>query len=189
MSVSSLISVLHHALSGVCALFAARRRPGSHDGGSADLPNRRDLVASPGHEPSRRVAATVPTMEAREPDPPDEHRAETPAEAMDIRFSYANERTFLAWNRTALGLITAGLAITQLLPPFDFPVGRKLIGIPLIALGTVIPVWSLVQWRIDEREMRVGRSPRPSSLPWLVGIVVGGSALVAALLVIAASRS
>ena len=37
----------------------------------------------------------------------------------DVRFSYANERTFLAWIRTALALMTAGLAITQLLPPFD----------------------------------------------------------------------
>lgn len=34
----------------------------------------------------------------------------------DVQLSFANERTFLAWERTALGLITAGLAITQLLP-------------------------------------------------------------------------
>ena len=34
----------------------------------------------------------------------------------DVQLSLANERTFLAWERTALGLITAGLAITQLLP-------------------------------------------------------------------------
>lgn len=34
----------------------------------------------------------------------------------DIQLSFANERTFLAWERTALGLITAGLAITQLRP-------------------------------------------------------------------------
>src|SRR4029077_16377078 len=30
----------------------------------------------------------------------------------DVQLSFANERTFLAWERTALGLITAGLAIT-----------------------------------------------------------------------------
>src|SRR5436305_10079698 len=52
----------------------------------------------------------------------------------DVRFSYANERTFLAWNRTSLALVTAGLAITQLLPPFDVPGGRRLIGLPLIAV-------------------------------------------------------
>jgi putative membrane protein len=30
----------------------------------------------------------------------------------DVRFSYANERTFLAWIRTSLGLVTAGLPIS-----------------------------------------------------------------------------
>ena len=36
----------------------------------------------------------------------------------DARFTLANERTFLAWNRTALALVVAGLGIVQLLPPF-----------------------------------------------------------------------
>ena len=56
---------------------------------------------------------------------------------VDARFSYANERTFLAWNRTALALVTAGLAVTQLLPPFDVPGGRRMIGIPLIGEAIV----------------------------------------------------
>ena len=33
----------------------------------------------------------------------------------DPRFTLANERTFLAWNRTALALIGGGLAAGQLL--------------------------------------------------------------------------
>ena len=37
--------------------------------------------------------------------PPDDVIDEDP----DVRFSYANERTFLAWNRTALAMMTAGL--------------------------------------------------------------------------------
>ena len=36
----------------------------------------------------------------------------------DARFTFANERTFLAWSRTGLALIVAGLGIVQLLPPF-----------------------------------------------------------------------
>ena len=48
--------------------------------------------------------------EGREPDP---------------RFTFANERTFLAWSRTALALVVAGLGIVQLLPPFPgVPAGR-----------------------------------------------------------------
>lgn len=32
----------------------------------------------------------------------------------DYRFTLANERTFLAWQRTALGLLAAAVALVQL---------------------------------------------------------------------------
>ena len=100
----------------------------------------------------------------------------------DVRFSYANERTFLAYNRTALALVTAGLAITQLLPPFDIPGGRRMIGLPLIAMGTVVAVVSLFQWRRNEQAMRLGRPLPRSVLPILVTVVVAVSAAVALVL-------
>src|SRR3954464_795374 len=84
--------------------------------------------------------------------------ATPPEREPDVRFSYANERTFLAWIRTALALMTAGLAITQLLPPFDVPGGRRLIGLPLIALGVVAALASYGHWRANERAMRLGRA-------------------------------
>ena len=34
----------------------------------------------------------------------------------DYRFTLANERTFLAWERTALGLLAAAVAVVQLVP-------------------------------------------------------------------------
>ena len=37
----------------------------------------------------------------------------------DYRFSLANERTFLAWIRTALGLLAGGVAVRQLVQPFE----------------------------------------------------------------------
>ena len=41
--------------------------------------------------------------------------------------------TFLAWSRTALALVVAGLAVTQLLLPFPgIPWGRHIIGVPLM---------------------------------------------------------
>jgi len=103
---------------------------------------------------------------------------------IDVRFSYANERTFLAWNRTALALITAGLAITQLLPPFSVPGGRRIIGVPLIVLGTVIALASLRQWRVNESAMRRGEPLPPSILPKLVAVVIGICALLALVLAI-----
>ncbi|MEO7734698.1 MAG: DUF202 domain-containing protein [Kofleriaceae bacterium] len=102
----------------------------------------------------------------------------------DVRFSYANERTFLAYNRTALALVTAGLAVTQLLPPFGVPGGRRMIGLPLIAMGTLIAVASLYQWRRNEQAMRM-RQPLPKSmLPLLVTVVVAVSSVIALALAI-----
>ncbi len=102
----------------------------------------------------------------------------------DVRFSYANERTFLAWNRTALALVTAGLAITSLLPPFDVPGGRRMIGLPLIAMGTLVSLASLVQWQRNERAMRRGLPLPRSVLPHIVAAVVAVSAVIALVLVL-----
>jgi putative membrane protein len=107
----------------------------------------------------------------------------TVGEEPDPRFSYANERTFLAWNRTALALISVGLAVLQLLPPFDLPGGRRLIGLPLIALGSAVSLLSLREWAANERAMRL-RQPLPASRPSIiVGLVIG---LVGALALIVA---
>ena len=102
----------------------------------------------------------------------------------DVRFSYANERTFLAWNRTSLAMVTAGLAITQLLPPFKVPGGRRMIGLPLIAMGTMVAVASFFQWQRNERAMRRGEPLPRSVLPAVVAAVVALSAVIALVLVV-----
>jgi len=107
----------------------------------------------------------------------------------DPRFSYANERTFLAWIRTALGLITAGLAVTQLFPKFDVPGGRRLIGLPLIALGVLIAVFSFGNWRRNEDAMRFRRPLPRSFLPRIVAVVVSVVAIIGLLLVVFAGGS
>ena len=85
----------------------------------------------------------------------------------DARFTYANERTFLAWNRTALALIATGVAATQLLPKFQVAWGRRILGLPLIALGAILAITSFVNWRSNERAMRRGQ-PLPRSVMPLV---------------------
>jgi putative membrane protein len=120
-------------------------------------------------------------------EPPSEPlEGETPP--LDARFSYANERTFLAWNRTALASVTAGLAVTQLLPDFAVAGGRRMIGIPLIALGVVVSLASLRQWQANERAMEEGRPLPPSPLPMLVAVVVGATAVIALLLALFAGE-
>jgi len=102
----------------------------------------------------------------------------------DIQLSFANERTFLAWERTALGLITAGLAITQLLPSFDFPGGPRLIGLPLIALGVLIASMSYWEWHRNQDAIRDDVPLPRSRLPLVVAVVVSVVALFGLVLMI-----
>lgn len=88
----------------------------------------------------------------------------------------------MAWNRTALALVTAGLAITQLLPAFDVPGGRRMIGLPLIAMGTMVAMASFFQWRRNELAMRASQPLPRSVLPALVALVVAFSAVIALVL-------
>jgi putative membrane protein len=117
------------------------------------------------------------------PGPPVPPAEDAPGVEPDARFTFANERTFLAWIRTALALVAAGLAIVQLLPPFQgIRWGRHAIGIPLILLGAVIAVFSYIEWDANQRALRRGDPPRHSRLPRLLAVIVGLVALAAAVL-------
>ncbi|MDQ3468566.1 MAG: DUF202 domain-containing protein [Actinomycetota bacterium] len=98
---------------------------------------------------------------------------------IDPRFSYANERTFLAWNRTALALVGVGLAVANLLPPFEFAWGRRMIALPLIALGGLVATVSLREWIANERAMRRRQRLPTSRLPLLLAVVITVVAVVA----------
>ncbi len=113
---------------------------------------------------SRWMAAADPRLDGDEIDP---------------RFSYANERTFLAWNRTALALVGVGLAVANLLPPFEFAWGRRMIALPLIALGGLVSIVSLREWIANERAMRRRQRLPTSRLPLLLAVVITVVAVVA----------
>jgi putative membrane protein len=100
----------------------------------------------------------------------------------DPRFSYANERTFLAWNRTSLALIAAGLAVTSLLPQFKYEYGRRIIGVPLIALGAWLAFASYRRWIDNERAMRLGQPLPPSRLPVVLTLGIAIAAALAAVM-------
>jgi putative membrane protein len=102
----------------------------------------------------------------------------------DPRFTFANERTFLAWNRTALALIGGGLAAGQLLE-FDTRAVRLIVGLVPILLGAVLAAGSYRRWEANERALRLGQ-PLPSGAPprWLAFAVVVLAVGLGALLVI-----
>ncbi len=61
-------------------------------------------------------------------------RLEDEGETPDYRFSLANERTFLAWIRTALALVGGGFAVDQFLPDLRWGV-RVGMALALLAVG------------------------------------------------------
>jgi inner membrane protein YidH len=87
---------------------------------------------------------------------------------LDPRFTMANERTFLAWNRTALALIGGGLAIEQFLDTGR--TARLLIAIPLILLGAVLAASSYSHWRANQAAMERGEPLPRSQMPTLVAL-------------------
>jgi len=90
----------------------------------------------------------------------------------DYRFSLANERTFLAWIRTALALLAGAVALKQLVPPFSIPGLRTGLSVMLAALGLAIAITAYRQWAGNEVAMRHGRTlPRSLMLPWLSGLL------------------
>lgn len=103
-------------------------------------------------------------------------------EEPDPRFTFANERTFLAWIRTALALLAAAIAVDafgQTLDEF-----RVVVAAALALLGMTISGSAYRRWMLAERAMRKGE-PLPSlrlGLTLGVGVtLVGGLAAAAAL--------
>ncbi len=110
-------------------------------------------------------------------------RLSTVGEDPDARFSLANERTFLAWIRTAVALVVAGLAVAQFFESRS-EVTRMAIALPLLLVGAAIALRSYGGWEDKERAMRLGEPLPSSSLPRLLGLAVGAIAILAAVLAV-----
>jgi putative membrane protein len=105
----------------------------------------------------------------------DDERLHGVGQEPDPRFTFANERTFLAWNRTALALIAAGLAAAQFLH-FNRHGLRLLIALPLIGLGAGLSLRSYRHWVESELRMRLGQPLSYSGMP---RALAGGIAVIA----------
>ena len=101
-------------------------------------------------------------------------------EDLDYRFTLANERTFLAWIRTALALIAGGVAVVQLVPALTIPGVRHGLGMVLTASGGVLAVLAVLRWRAVQTAMHEGGELPRSRMPALLGgaIVVLTIALI-----------
>ncbi|WP_067828765.1 YidH family protein [Nocardia inohanensis] len=95
-------------------------------------------------------------------------------EPLDYRFSLANERTFLAWIRTALGLLAGGVAVQALAEQFSGPGVRRVLAMGCVGLALVIATAAHGQWRRVEAAMRRGdQLPASALVPTLAVGVTG----------------
>jgi inner membrane protein YidH len=102
-------------------------------------------------------------------------------EEPDARFSFANERTFLAWVRTSLAFLAGGVALDAVDLPMPGSV-QRLLAVLLVLLGVVCAAASWLRWARAERAIR-HRAPLPSSP--LTAVLTVGILCVAVILLFA----
>ncbi|MGW0878825.1 YidH family protein [Streptomyces sp. NPDC002671] len=113
---------------------------------------------------------------------PEQVRAEggTP----DYRFSLANERTFLAWLRTALALIGGGFAVDQFLPHLRWA-WRAGLALALLGAGVLCSLRAVNHWVRCEQAMRRGEDLPASRFPAVLSLVVAVVAVAMVVVVLA----
>lgn len=105
-------------------------------------------------------------------------------EEPDYRFTLANERTFLAWIRTALALLAGGVLLHQ----FSHALGPRWVVVALAVLlaiiGAILSVVAYTRWKANEIAMRTG-GPLPFTvlLPLLAIVSLLAAAVIAVLMV------
>jgi putative membrane protein len=99
----------------------------------------------------------------------------------DYRFTLANERTFLAWQRTSLGLLAAAVAAVQFMPELPIHGMRHMLGAMVGVLAMLTAGTGLQRWVHVDRAIRHGQPlPRPTTPVYLAaGLVMIGMVTVA----------
>jgi putative membrane protein len=108
-------------------------------------------------------------------------RLRSVGEEPDPRFSFANERTFLAWIRTAVALVAAGVGLAAFVDGFGPDGLRRGVAVVIILLGGLISGVAFHRWHRAERALRL-RAPLP--LPQLAPAIGYGVAALAILVLV-----
>lgn len=95
----------------------------------------------------------------------------------DPRFTLANERTFLAWIRTALALIAGGVGLALSGHLISTPLRHGLAG-AFAAVGAVIAATAFRRWLRTERALRRNETLPPLVLAPLMSYGLAAAAVV-----------
>ncbi len=98
---------------------------------------------------------------------------------VDYRFLLANERTFLAYVRTALSLQVAGLGVLQFLTGGHDAV-RIGLGLVLVLAGSFVGIAGYQRFRTNERAIRAGGEIHTARATSVVTVAIAVVPLVAA---------
>ncbi|KXO99560.1 YidH family protein [Tsukamurella pseudospumae] len=109
----------------------------------------------------------------------------TEGEAPDARFTLANERTFLAWIRTSLGLVAAAVGLEAFAPSVAPDAVRTPLVVVLLVVAAGLAGYAFRRWLSVEGAMRTGRDLRgsPATIVLAALIVLAGVVLAVAMLV------
>lgn len=95
----------------------------------------------------------------------------------DVRFSFANERTFLAWIRTSLALLAGGVALDALDVGLPRSLGRSLSAL-LVVLGLYCAILAWLRWARAERAIRQGTALPGAGMSIAISVGVATAAIV-----------
>ncbi len=106
--------------------------------------------------------------------------------SVDARVTFANERTYLAWIRTALALIGGGVAAGAALHNSPGWV-RVVVAIVPILMGLSATVIGYRRWEANDRALRAGRPLPVDRTLHRVAIVIAAIAIAAAITIVVIS--
>ncbi|MFM1726733.1 DUF202 domain-containing protein [Prescottella soli] len=102
----------------------------------------------------------------------------------DPRFTLANERTFLAWVRTALGLIAAAVGLEAFGSDVVGPAIHTVLVVGLLVGAVLLVIFAFARWMAVEAAMRTGRSLPVPAIAALLACLIAGAGVTLLIVVV-----